>query len=367
LRLRQLFRVALAAIPAVGLVPATADAQDTTAPNVAWTSPAEGSIVAGIVAGPGRCEVTATDNVAVSRVDFLLDGAKFDDARYAPYDCRFDADVLAAGRHTLTATATDTSGNTRTAVRTVNVAGSQPPDPGPGPQPPPPGTSGGAAPAPTSVVWRGDFESGGLTPWTAQQCAPTTSITLTSSNVRQGRYAARFHVGGPGACFGDRSWRAELQSLGSYEPREGQLRYYSWSSRFDADFPPLPKSHCSFAQWKGPTGGPYLAMGCNGDRIQINSPALGGWTTPLRRGAGWHDFVVKVLHSTSASRGFVEAWHRAPGAAGYTKVVNRTARVTLQSGRNYIKQGYYRASTDPAGGDVVQDGMAVSLGHTVDR
>ena len=80
----------------------------------------------------------------------------------------------------------------------------------------------------------GDFETGGLTQWSVAARKRASSIQVVRSPVRQGRYAARFEVrrGDNPIGFGD---RAQIQ-INTGE-REGQVRWYSWSTRVARDFP----------------------------------------------------------------------------------------------------------------------------------
>ena len=76
---------------------------DTTAPSVsASQSGTSGTI---------NFAATATDNVGVTRVDFLVDNAVKGSDNAAPYTLAFDSKLLANGNHTLVARAYDAAGN----------------------------------------------------------------------------------------------------------------------------------------------------------------------------------------------------------------------------------------------------------------
>ena len=81
---------------------------DTTPPSVTLTAPAAGSSVN----GPITVSATASDNVAVARVDFAVDGAAIGSDTTSPYGTTWDPGSAADGSHTITATAVDTSGLT---------------------------------------------------------------------------------------------------------------------------------------------------------------------------------------------------------------------------------------------------------------
>ena len=96
---------------------------DTTPPTVAITSPANGATLAASI----TITATATDNVGVSGVSFLLDGAPIGvEDTAAPYSATWDTSTAADGTHSLTAIARDAAGNTTvSAAITVTVANSQ--------------------------------------------------------------------------------------------------------------------------------------------------------------------------------------------------------------------------------------------------
>ena len=111
---------------------------DTTAPSVAWAAPAaDGATVQGVL-GEAGCAVDAGDDTAVTRVEFLLDGAPLGTDTTAPFGCAWDTTKSADGAHTLTATAYDAAGNHTAAVRSVQVSNAPPPPPPPPPTNQPP-------------------------------------------------------------------------------------------------------------------------------------------------------------------------------------------------------------------------------------
>jgi hypothetical protein len=91
---------------------------DTTAPAVSVTSPASGQMVSGVV----RVTVTASDNVGVTRVDYLLDGQTL--AVYSPavYSYKWDSRTATNGSRTLGVRAYDQAGNVGIAAVTVTAA-----------------------------------------------------------------------------------------------------------------------------------------------------------------------------------------------------------------------------------------------------
>ena len=103
----------------VSFAVANPPAPDTVPPTVALTAPAAGATVSGSV----NVTASASDNVAVVGVQFLLDGANLgaEDAT-APYSVAWNTVAATNGTHTLTARAHDAAANTTTsAARTVTV------------------------------------------------------------------------------------------------------------------------------------------------------------------------------------------------------------------------------------------------------
>ena len=91
---------------------------DTVTPNVAVTSPAAGAMVFGSV----LLTATATDDVEVADVQFLLDGIVLGAPdTTSPYAITWNTASTADGLHTLSARARDSSGNTATSPA-VSVA-----------------------------------------------------------------------------------------------------------------------------------------------------------------------------------------------------------------------------------------------------
>ena len=97
--------------------------QDTTPPNVAITSPTGGT-VSGVVS----VSVNASDNVGVTRVDFLVNGATVSTDTSAPYLFTWNSATVPDGSVTLTAVAYDAAGNSKTSAPvTVTVSNAPPP------------------------------------------------------------------------------------------------------------------------------------------------------------------------------------------------------------------------------------------------
>ncbi|MEK7391042.1 MAG: Ig-like domain-containing protein, partial [Fibrobacterota bacterium] len=93
---------------------------DTSAPSVALTSPAANATVSGSV----TVTASASDNVAVTGVQFKLDGANLgSEITSAPFSAALNTTTLSNGSHTLSAVARDAAGNLASATTiTVNVS-----------------------------------------------------------------------------------------------------------------------------------------------------------------------------------------------------------------------------------------------------
>jgi peptidoglycan/xylan/chitin deacetylase (PgdA/CDA1 family) len=85
---------------------------DTTPPTVSLTAPAANATISGNVS----VTASASDDVAVQHVDFLLDGELLSTALASPYSTSWDTSTATEGAHSLTARASDTSGNATTSA-----------------------------------------------------------------------------------------------------------------------------------------------------------------------------------------------------------------------------------------------------------
>jgi hypothetical protein len=94
-------------------------ANDTTPPTVTISSPASGDTVSGTI----TVTVSVADDIAVTGVQFFLDGSPGTDVTTAPYSAPWNTTTTTNGSHTLNAVARDAAGNhTTSAPVTVTVA-----------------------------------------------------------------------------------------------------------------------------------------------------------------------------------------------------------------------------------------------------
>ncbi len=95
---------------------------DTQAPSVTITSPVNGQQVSGTVV----VSATATDDIGVSKVEFLIDGTLKQTSSSAPYSYSFASSSLSVGNHTIVVKAYDAAGNVGTKSLTVSTTSTAP-------------------------------------------------------------------------------------------------------------------------------------------------------------------------------------------------------------------------------------------------
>jgi hypothetical protein len=107
--------------------PATDGTTDTTPPTAVVTAPAGGATLTGAV----TLAATASDNVGVVRVDFLVDGTVVAASTTVPYTVSWNSTTVADGAHAVSARAYDTAGNSAAAPAVVVTTSNPPPPVGP--------------------------------------------------------------------------------------------------------------------------------------------------------------------------------------------------------------------------------------------
>jgi probable HAF family extracellular repeat protein len=102
---------------------------DIVPPTVALTAPQNGSTVSGAI----TLAASASDNVGVARVDFVVDGVLVASDATAPYSTAWDSSVVGNGAHIVAAQASDTAGNSSVSTAaSIMVANAIPATPVPG-------------------------------------------------------------------------------------------------------------------------------------------------------------------------------------------------------------------------------------------
>lgn len=97
--------------PNLLLYVASSGSGDATPPTVSLTSPSSGQVLGGTTVS---LSVNATDNVAVSRVDFYAGTTLLGSSTAAPFSLVWNSTSIANGTYSFTAVATDSSGNKAT-------------------------------------------------------------------------------------------------------------------------------------------------------------------------------------------------------------------------------------------------------------
>jgi hypothetical protein len=109
-------------------------------------------------------------------------------------------------------------------------------------------------------------------------------------------------------------------------------------------------------QWHGGSGSPPLAIDLSRGSVDVGGDGTDAprrTIGPIRPGE-WVDYVLHVRFSRSAESGFVEAWENGE------PTVPRTARATMSSSENYLKQGIYRDEDAADGASVEFAGLRVT-------
>lgn len=211
-----------------------------------------------------------------------------------------------------------------------------------------------ASSASASVLWRGDFETGDTSQWSKAQAIPGR-LQVVSSPVREGKHALRVEVRQGDDPIGASGNRNELVYSKVLE-KEGNDRWYAWSTRWDPSFPSV-KTWQLFVQWHhtGSSGSPPLELYVYGEELRLRVDASTDvWKGTLSRGE-WHDFVLHVKWSSDPKVGFVELWY--DGAKALAKTHGRT----LFAGQeNYLKMGLYRNASIAPVGILFHDGMTIA-------
>jgi hypothetical protein len=209
-----------------------------------------------------------------------------------------------------------------------------------------------STPASATVLWRGDFETGDKSQWEGAQAASPDRLRIVETPVRQGKYALRVEV--RNGDFVSSGNRAEL--VRTVRDKEGDERFYAWSTMWPMDYPSVATWQL-FTQWHhdGSSGSPPFEMFVNGEEMNLRvmaSTVL--WKAPLDRGK-WHDFILHVKWSSSATIGFVELWY--DGAL----VLPKKSAATMYAGQdNYLKFGLYRNATIMPTAVIFHDGMTMA-------
>jgi hypothetical protein len=255
---------------------------------------------------------------------------------------------------------------------------------------------------PGNPIFNGDYSTGNFSQWDSVQNvdynsggATYTPKLHTNSVDGQTYYplslqndptygkAARFEVHGgdyPGFVSGDRSEVGDNSGVSGGS--EGQTRWYHLAIKLDQNFPAdhTYPNWASLSQWHMTGAGGSGPFGITaGEKGQItlvvdaqsapmtflgNNGAI--WETPYANGQ-WHDFIIKVVYSTSDSIGQIQLWHNGVqqtfidhnnwGTGAGTTTYHIRTLVPNAGGSVYYKEGYYRARDIPTPGVVYHAGF----------
>lgn len=192
------------------------------------------------------------------------------------------------------------------------------------------------------MTWRGDAETGDLSPWSYQ--LNPHGLSVVTAPVAQGAHAVRVEVQ-PGDLWPNGLNRVELEHKPPPEAiAEGRETYFAWSFLVPAELSP---SRHQLGYWESyPSYRQIMALEARGralafvtrlpaERVQWAAPDA---VTPN----AWHRVVMHVGWSIDPAKGFVEVWF--DGA----KVVDRGAARTLWDNPNFVHVGLLRDQPEPA-------------------
>ncbi len=245
------------------------------------------------------------------------------------------------------------------------------------------------------IIASGDLGTGDLDQWTAIQ--PGGAIDVSADVVRQGKYSARFTITAGGQykeTSGERSELSDLfpQSETYRRPKNGDDRYYAWSTYLDA-FPDMT-SWGVITQWHNTHPGGEIALNTlqfTGDGNSTLAFSTTGGRCAIEPDGGydcrgnhvlyklldrmqlevWHDFVFPVKWSCG-NDGRVEVWHKLAGNSRYKMLLDihrptlwlvpaedSDGRISYNYQSAYIKQGLYRDNSNAGTTILYHDGTTV--------
>lgn len=165
------------------------DSLDTQAPGISWTGPAAGASLGGTV----TLNASATDNVGVTKVEFLVDSKIVGSSTTSPYSVSWDTTTVTNGSHNLSARAYDAAGNTSsTANVSVSVSNST---------------------ASTGGIWAWDALSATVDPNSSAFVSTLVSYALVNPNFALNSWAVALQD----AKDGDPSYTVPLTSGGKID------------------------------------------------------------------------------------------------------------------------------------------------------
>jgi hypothetical protein len=204
----------------------------------------------------------------------------------------------------------------------------------------------------STVVWRGDFETGNISQWSHAQMVSPDRLQVVPSPVRQGQYALKVTVKQGDDPIDSSGNRNELVRM-TNEP-EGSEYYYGWSTMFAPDFP-APATWQLFTQWhhSGSNGSPPVEFVINNGYLILRCSQTEVWRAPMVRGV-WNDFAFHAKWSPNSSVGFVELYLN-----GKLVLPKKYCATQFSGQTNYLKFGLYRNDTIAPTGVLYHDNFVM--------
>jgi MYXO-CTERM domain-containing protein len=202
--------------------------------------------------------------------------------------------------------------------------------------------------ASADILWKGDFETNDLSQWGSTLNLKTgqrTNITVVSSTVREGKYAAQLVVH-PDDLWPNGHNRVELHQDGK-RTGEGETTFFSWYFHLPVNV----TLHEDIGYWEtnGPDYQQTMAFfvepknAATQISFRTNKPSSKiHWTAPLSVGQ-WHQLAVEIFWSQNATSGKVSVW-----LDGAMVVDHVTAQTKPNAASVFTQVGFHRDSTNPS-------------------
>ena len=334
------------------------NAAPNTPPTVSFKAPTAGATLSGSVNGT-TCEASATDDKAVSKVDFYVGKTLASTKTATPWQCAIDTTKFSDGPYTLMAVATDSEGASATAQVDVSIKNAVVQDP------PPAAIDAadiiGQALADVPFAQQSGYNGQVLGQYPAASSIPETGINGTvlpnGETLRLGketdptdstRKALVFQLD-PGDPDTSGSKRAEIKYGKNIEMEK---TYWAAFKVFVPDWGTLETKDIAIFGTQLHSGdnsagySPSLSIVTGGTsgrnfKIQVRGTGLSSYINyaeqPIPFGR-WVDFVFKVRQSTG-STGLLQAWMDG------NQIVNHSGPIGYKTAYNdYFKFGYYNWS-----------------------
>ena len=229
-----------------------------------------------------------------------------------------------------------------------------------------------APPAATTRLFTGDYATGDFSQWLYVQNKDYNGPSADYRNwgypasivTDSGRgYVARYELRS-GDLVGD-TQRSEVEGdVANTGGAEGQIRWYRFSTKFDATF---PQDHANLGwgltnQWHGGGSNSAPPIAWYVDRLNGNwSLAINKQSSPgaylevfsifdVPLGTEWHDVTMQISWSASDATGWVRLWHNGVRQTFIGGSDTYFVRTLIPGDPTvYYKEGYYRKPIAPTG------------------